>query len=150
MFWPTHDAQCRQYKERGRLSRWAYYRAGRVGWSRVCPPQHTVAQQHVLLLVQFFGVTPRETLPLAWKRKQQEKRQMEFARGAIREFNPCIPKRNQSQISPAASPEIVHHTGWRSWLFIILLRWKIIIQPILATSVNGWENVPIQMWRTRQ
>ena len=33
-------------------------------------------------------------------------------------FNPFIPKSDQVQISPAASPEILHHTVWRTWLFI--------------------------------
>ena len=33
-------------------------------------------------------------------------------------LNPFTPKIDQFQISPAASPEIIHHTLWRSWLFI--------------------------------
>ena len=33
-------------------------------------------------------------------------------------INPCTPKGDQCQISPAASPEISHHTVWRTWLFI--------------------------------
>ena len=33
-------------------------------------------------------------------------------------FNPSTPKSDQLQISPAASPEISHHTVWRTWLFI--------------------------------
>ena len=32
-------------------------------------------------------------------------------------FNPFTPKSDQFQISPAASPEISHHTGWRTWFF---------------------------------
>ena len=62
-------------------------------------------------------------------------------------FNPFTPKSDQFQISPAASPEILHYTGWRTWLSItILLRWKMIILPILTTSLyilswEGWENV---------
>ena len=32
--------------------------------------------------------------------------------------NPFTPKSDQVQISPAASPEIWHHTVWRTWLFI--------------------------------
>ena len=31
---------------------------------------------------------------------------------------PFTPKSDQCQISPAASPEILHHTVWRTWLFI--------------------------------
>ena len=32
--------------------------------------------------------------------------------------NPFTPKGDQCQISPAASPQILHHTVWRTWLFI--------------------------------
>ena len=32
--------------------------------------------------------------------------------------NPFTPKSDQLQISPAASPEILHHTVWRTWVFI--------------------------------
>ena len=75
--------------------------------------------------------------------------------------NPLTPKSDQFQISPAASPEILHHKVWRNWLFITysderwlynqlycitrnitpqsmkklafynLLRWKMIVQPII-------------------
>ena len=31
---------------------------------------------------------------------------------------PFTPKSDQFQVSPAASPEILHHTIWRTWLFI--------------------------------
>ena len=33
-------------------------------------------------------------------------------------LNPLTPKSDQLQISPAASPEILHHIVWRTWLFI--------------------------------
>ena len=33
-------------------------------------------------------------------------------------FHPFTPKSDQFQISPAALPEILHHTVWRTWLFI--------------------------------
>ena len=32
--------------------------------------------------------------------------------------NPFTPKSDQCQISPAASPNILQHTAWRTWLFI--------------------------------
>ena len=58
--------------------------------------------------------------------------------------NPFTPKikTDQLQISPAASPAILHHTVGRTYL----LRWKMIILPILTTSLihfslKGWENV---------
>ena len=31
-------------------------------------------------------------------------------------FNPFVPKSDQVQIPPAASPVILHHTVWRTWL----------------------------------
>ena len=34
------------------------------------------------------------------------------------ELNPFTPESDQCQISPAASPEILHHTVRRTWLFI--------------------------------
>ena len=34
------------------------------------------------------------------------------------EINPFTPKSDQCQISPAASPKVLHHTVWRTWLFI--------------------------------
>ena len=34
-------------------------------------------------------------------------------------INPFTPKSDQCQISPAASPKILHHTVWRTWLFIV-------------------------------
>ena len=33
-------------------------------------------------------------------------------------LNPFTPKSDQCPISPTASPEILHHTVWRTWLFI--------------------------------
>ena len=48
------------------------------------------------------------------------------------------------QISPAASPEILHHKVRKTWLFIPY-RWEIVILPILTTtthfSLKRWENV---------
>ena len=44
-----------------------------------------------------------------------------------RVINSSTPKSDEFQISPAASPEILHHTVWRTWLFIAILIWKIIM-----------------------
>ena len=33
-------------------------------------------------------------------------------------FNPFTTKSDQVQISPAALPDILHHTVWRTWLFL--------------------------------
>ena len=59
--------------------------------------------------------------------------------------NPFTPKSDQLQSSPAASPEILHHAVGRTWLSN-LLRWKMIILPILTTSLihfsfKGLENI---------
>ena len=42
---------------------------------------------------------------------------------------------DQFQISPAASPGILHHTLWRIGFSAFLLRWEIIISPILALQL---------------
>ena len=65
-------------------------------------------------------------------------------------INPFTPKSDQFQISPAASPVILHHIVWRIWLFIALLRCKIIILSILTTSLyycsfKGCENVLFEL-----
>ena len=36
-------------------------------------------------------------------------------------LNPFTSKSDQFQISPAASPEILHYTVWRTWLFVAYL-----------------------------
>ena len=62
-------------------------------------------------------------------------------------LNPFTPKSDQLQVSPAASPEILHHTEVINNLaFHRLLRWKTIILPILTTSLRhfslkGLENL---------
>ena len=47
---------------------------------------------------------------------------------------PFTLKSNQFQMSLAASPDLLHHTVWRTWLHSVL-RWKMIILPILPTSL---------------
>ena len=69
-------------------------------------------------------------------------------------FNPFTPKSDQFQISPAASPVILHHILWRIQLFIALLRCKIIILSILTTSLmycslKGCENVLFELGSER-
>ena len=63
-------------------------------------------------------------------------------------LNPFTPKSDQVRISPVASPVILHHTVWRTWLFIAYSDWKMILVPVLTTSLiqfswKGWENVHI-------
>ena len=60
-------------------------------------------------------------------------------------LNPFTPKSDQVKISPVASPVILHHTVWRTWLFIAYSDWKMILVPVLTTSLihfswKGWEN----------
>ena len=63
-------------------------------------------------------------------------------------LNPFIPESDQVQISPVASPVILHHTVWRTWLFIAYSDWKMILVPVLTTSLihwKGWENVLFEL-----
>ena len=58
---------------------------------------------------------------------------------------PFTPKRDQFQISPAAS-EILHHIVWRTWLFIAYsdetwLYNQILIASPIQFYLEGWENV---------
>ena len=64
--------------------------------------------------------------------------------------NTFTPKSDQVQISPVASPVILHHTVWRTWLFIAYSDWKMILVPVLTTSLihfswKGWENVLFEL-----
>ena len=61
-----------------------------------------------------------------------------------------ISKSDQVRISPVASPVILHHTVWRTWLFIAYSDWKMILVPVLTTSLiqfswKGWENVLFEL-----
>ena len=59
-----------------------------------------------------------------------------------RMIEPFTPKSDQCQISPTGSPEILHHTVRRTWLFLAHFN---VILSILTTSLVqlylGWENV---------
>ena len=49
-------------------------------------------------------------------------------------------------LSPAASPEISHHTAWRTWLFIAYsderwLYYQFSLSHLYIFSLKGWENV---------
>ena len=64
--------------------------------------------------------------------------------------NPFTPKSDQFQISPAASPAILHDTAWRTWLFIAYSDGKCFCYQILTTSLihfsrKGWENVLLEI-----
>ena len=74
----------------------------------------------------FFGIAPLrdEDGPLTQTRR-------------FRVFNPFTPKSDQVQISPAASPEILHN---RVWNMIIL---PILTTSLIRFSLKGWENVHI-------
>ena len=66
------------------------------------------------------------------------------------QLNPFIPKSDQYQISPAASPEILHHTVWRTWLFIAYsdARWlyyQLSLPSVIQFSLQGWENAVFEL-----
>ena len=69
-------------------------------------------------------------------------------------FNPFTPKSDQSQLSPAASPAILHHTVWRTWLFIDYsdgkwLRYQILATSLMHLSLKGWENAICELGSER-
>ena len=60
--------------------------------------------------------------------------------------NPFTPKSYQFQISPAASLEVLHHTVWRTWLFIAYsderwLYYQFSLLHLYIFSVIAFENV---------
>ena len=59
--------------------------------------------------------------------------------------NPFPPESDHFQISPAAPPEIWHHTVWRTWLFIAYsdekwLYYKFSLHHSYNHFLKGWEN----------
>ena len=64
--------------------------------------------------------------------------------------NPFTPESDQCQISPAASPEIVHHTVWRTWLFIAYsderwLHYQFLLLHLHTFSLKCSENVLFEL-----
>ena len=51
-------------------------------------------------------------------------------------FNPFTPNSDQFQISPAASPEILHHAVWRIWLFIAQSDDKLLLYQFSLPHLN--------------
>ena len=69
-------------------------------------------------------------------------------------LNPFTPESDQCQISPAPSPEILHHTVWRTWLFITYsngrwLHYRISLPHSYIFSLKCWENVLFELWTER-
>ena len=63
-----------------------------------------------------------------------------------RNINPFTPKSDHFQISPAASPEILHHTVWRTWLVIAYsdkrwLYYQFSLPRNIHSILKGWKNV---------
>ena len=61
---------------------------------------------------------------------------------------------DQYQISPAASPVILHHKVWRTWLFIAYSneRWwyyQFSLHYLHIFSLEGWENVCVELGSER-
>ena len=70
-----------------------------------------------------------------------------------RDPNPSTQERDQLQISPAASPEVLHHTVWRTWLFIAYsdgkrLHYQVPLHHFTHFS-SGWENVLFELGSQR-
>ena len=68
--------------------------------------------------------------------------------------NPFTLKSDQFQISPAASPEILHPTVWRTWLFIPYSEGRRSYVPILLSSLihfslKGLENLLFELGSER-
>ena len=68
--------------------------------------------------------------------------------------NPFTPKSDQFQISPAASPAILHDTVWRTWLFIAYsdgkcFRYQILTTSLIHLSLKGWENALFELGSER-
>ena len=66
----------------------------------------------------------------------------------------ATPKSDQFQISPAASEEILHHTVWRTWLFIPYsderrLCYQFLTTLLIYFSFKGWENVLFELGSER-
>ena len=68
-------------------------------------------------------------------------------------INPFTPGSDQFQISPTASPEILHHTLWRTWLFpgysersLYTTNSHYLTHTFL---LKGWENVLFEIGRER-
>ena len=64
--------------------------------------------------------------------------------------NPFTPESDQSQISPAASQEIWHHTVWRIWLFKAYsderwLYYKFSLHHAYNCFLKGWENTLFEL-----
>ena len=60
-------------------------------------------------------------------------------------FNPFTPESDQCQNSPAAPPEILHHTVRRTWLIIAYsderwLYYEFLLPYLYIFSLKGWEN----------
>ena len=65
-------------------------------------------------------------------------------------FNPFTPESDQCQSSPAASQEILHHTVWRTWLFIAYsdekwLYYKFSLHHSYNRFSKGWENILFEL-----
>ena len=87
-----------------------------------------------------------------WTSLQREEEEINISwRGGRRVafINPSTLKTDRLQISPTASREIVHHTVWRTWLFIVFSdqRWfSYQFSAILYHSSRGWESLLFNSW----
>ena len=94
------------------------------------------------------------TTPLLGSANSCRLRSVDVARRMCSAFNPFIPKSDQYQISPAASPEILHHTVWRTWPFLAYsgARWlyyQLSLPSVIQFSLQGWENAVFELGSER-
>ena len=58
---------------------------------------------------------------------------------SIYESHPFAPKSDQCQIPPTAAPEILHHTLWRTWLFIAYSNERLLYYQFSLPNLNIWR-----------
>ena len=80
-------------------------------------PWETTADEGPMLDTQ-LSLFARYSIALIHFLRRQSRLLGSFSAGYTR-LNSFTPKSDQFQISPVASPEIYHHTVWRTWLFIV-------------------------------
>ena len=69
-------------------------------------------------------------------------------------FKAFTPRSDQFQISLTASPEILHHTVWRTWIFVAYSdeRWlcyQFLLRHLYIYSLKCWENVHFELGSER-
>ena len=110
---------------------------------------------HETLVLRRYSLENHHMMSLPWRGKPKGTRVI-FAVRFLRShrLNPFTPNGDQFQISPSASPEILHHIVWRIWLFIAYSdeRWscyQFSLPHLYISLLKGWENVLFELWSER-